>query len=99
MFLSKRKVKKEYGGKLKAKWLYGIAICNGQEEKTLTWSKSHFYLTDKPNLKRNPGYPLDSITIVPEYNKYLVELTDEDKKTYKKKDNINDVVEFITNNI
>ena len=90
---------KEYGTKLTAKWVYGMVICSDKGIKEYSWSKDHFYFVDKPSQKRNPGYPLDSITIVPEYNKYLVELTDEDKKTYKKKDNINDVVEFITNNI
>ena len=90
---------KEYGTKLIAKWVYGMVICSDKGIKEYSWSKDHFYFVDKPSQKRNPGYPLDSITIVPEYNKYLVELTDEDKKTYKKKDNINDVVEFITNNI
>ena len=90
---------KEYGTKLTAKWVYGMVICSDKGIKEYSWSKDHFYFVDKPCQKRNPGYPLDSITIVPEYNKYLVELTDEDKKTYKKKDNINDVVEFITNNI
>lgn len=49
--------------------------------------------------KRNPGYPLDSITIVPEFDKYLVELTDEEKKEYRKQDNIDTITEFITNNI
>lgn len=59
----------------------------------------HFYFTDKPCEKRNEGYPLDSISIVPEFNKYLVELTEEDKKEYKKKDKIDNVVEFIVNNV
>ena len=90
---------KEYGGKLTAKWVYGMAIYNGKEEKTYTWNKDHFYFIDKPSQKRNTGYPLDSITIVPEFNKYLVELTEEEKNEYKKKNNIKEVVDFIVNNI
>lgn len=87
---------KEYGGKLTAKWVYGMAIYNGKEVKTYTWDKSHFYFVDTPCEKINPGYPLDSISIIPEYNKYLVELTNEEKGPKEHRD---DVVEFIINNI
>ena len=40
-----------------------------------------------------------TMTIVPEFNKYLVELTEKDKMKYKKQDNIDDVIEFITNSV
>lgn len=90
---------KEYGGKLTAKWVYGMVICNSKGTKEYSWSKDHFYFVDKPCKKRNPGYPLDSISIIPEFNKYLVELTSEDKKSSKEKDNTEDVIEFIVNNI
>ena len=66
---------KENGGILTAKWVYGMVIYNGKDAKEYTWSKSHFYFIDKASEKRNPGYPLDSISIMPEYNKYFVELT------------------------
>ena len=74
-------------------------ICNNDKVQKISWSKDHFYFIDKPCEKRNPGYPLDSITIVPEFNKYLVELTEEDKKAYKKKDNIDEIIEFISSNV
>lgn len=90
------KLAKEYGGKLRAKWVYGMVIYNGEETKTYTWDKSHFYFVDKPCEKINPGYPLDSISIIPEYNKYLVELTNEEKGPKEHRD---DVVEFIIKNI
>ena len=90
---------KEYGGKLTAKWVYGMVIYNGKEKKEFTWSKSNFYFVDKPSDKRNPGYPLDSISIIPEYNKYLVELTDEEKKEYNEKTNDGQVIDFIVNSI
>ena len=90
---------KEYGGKLTAKWVYGMVIYNGKEAKEYTWSKSHFYFIDKPCDKRNPGYPLDSITIVPEYNKYYLDLTKEEKENYKQNTNTNDVINFILKNI
>ncbi len=87
---------REYGGKLTAKWVYGMVIYDNNGAESYSWSKEHFYFVDKPCKKRNQGYPLDSISIVPKFNKYLVELTDEDKKQYKEKDNI---IEFITNKI
>lgn len=90
---------RENGGKLTAKWVYGMAIYNGNEIKTHTWSKEHFYFIDKPSEKRNPGYPLDSISIIPEFNKYLVELTEEEKRSYKEQKSTEGVVEFIINNI
>ena len=90
---------KEYGGKLTAKWVYGMVIYIDNGVNKFSWSKDHFYFVDKPCEKRNPGYPLDSITIVPEFNKYLAELTEEDKEVYKKKDNIDEVIEFITKSI
>lgn len=90
---------KQYGGKLTAKWVYGIVIYNGKETKEYSWNKSHFYFVDKPCEKRNPGYPLDSISIMPEFNKYFVELKEEDKIKNNTEDNKDDVIEFIVNNI
>ena len=90
---------KEYVGKLTAKWVYGMVLYNGKEKKEYSWSKSDFYFVDKPSEKRNPGYPLDSITIMPEYNKYFVELNEEDKKKNNAKNNEDDVIEFIVSNI
>lgn len=90
---------KEYGGKLTAKWVYGMAICSENGEKDYSWAKDEFYFVDKVCKKRNPGYPLDSISIVPKFNKYLVELTEEDRRKQKSKENIDGVVEFITKNI
>lgn len=90
---------KENGGKLTAKWVYGMVICNEKGTEKYSWSKDDFYFVDKPSEKRNPGYPLDSISIMPEANKYFVDLSPEDKKKYNKKDNLDDVVEFIVNNV
>lgn len=90
---------KEYGGKLTAKWVYGMVIYDGKETKEYSWSKSHFYFVDKPCEERNPGYPLDSISIMPECNKYFLELTEEDKKKINSENNDDDVIKFIVNNI
>ena len=88
---------KEYGGKLTAKWVYGMVVYGENGAKEHTWSKSHFYFVDTASSKRNPGYPLDSIAIIPEFNKYLVELTDEEKRSNKREDGNKDdiVVDFI----
>ncbi len=93
------KLVKEYGGKLTAKWVYGMVICNNNGIKKCSWEKDNFYFVDKPCKTRIPGYPLDSISVIPEFNQYFLELTEEDKKQYKKKDNIDSVIEFITSNV
>lgn len=93
------KLVKENRGKLTAKWVYGIVIYNGKEAKQYTWSRSNFYFVDKPCEKRNPGYPLDSISINTKYNKYFTELTLEEKENIKNEIKEDDVIEFIVNNI
>ena len=90
---------KEYGGRLTAKWVYGMVIYNGEEKKEYTWTKSDFYLVDKPCNKRNPGYPLDSISVMPENNQYWLELTEEEKRKRTEKNDNDGVIEFIVNNI
>lgn len=90
---------KEYGGRLTAKWVYGMVIYNGKEKKELTWSKENLYLIDKSCEKRNPGYPLDSISIALKYNKYLVELTEQEKTENNRTTNDEGVIDFIVNNI
>ena len=90
---------KAYGGKLIAKWVYGLVIYDGKQAKTLEFCKDQFYLVDKPSQNLNVGYPLDSITIIPEFNKYLVDITEEDKKNIKKESTISKDIEFIINNI
>jgi 8-oxo-dGTP diphosphatase len=92
---------KENGGKLTAKWVYGMVIYDGKEKNEISWSKSHFYFIDKASSKRNPGYPLDSIAIIPEFNKYLVELTDEEKNSNKREDGKKnaEIIKFIVDSV
>jgi hypothetical protein len=90
---------KEYGGKLTAKWVYGMVICTENNVEKYSWSKEHFYFLDKQCEKINPGYPLDSISFVPKYNKYLVEVTEEDKKQDTEKDNTDEIIEFIIKSV
>ncbi len=77
----------KYGGKIVAKWVNGIAIYNGKETKTYSYEKDEFYLVNKESEKRHEGYPLDSISIIPEFNKYLTDLTEEELKL--REENIN----------
>ena len=64
---------KEAGEKLMAKWVYGMVVCSDKGTAEFSWTKDHFYFVDTPSKKRNPGYPLDSISIIPEF-KYLFNL-------------------------
>ena len=75
-----------------------MVIYDGKEAKEYSWCKSHFYFVDKPSEKRNPGYPLDSMSIMPECNKYFVDLTEEDKNKNKENYKEDDVIDFIVNN-
>ena len=93
------KLVKEHSKKLMAKWVYGMVVCSDKGTAEFSWNKEHFYFVDTPSENRNPGYPLDSISIIPEFNKYLVDLTEKEKNQYRKKDNIDDVVDFIIKSI
>jgi len=54
------------------------------------------YLVAKPSEKINQGYPLSSITFIPEFNKYSIDLTEEEKNIKKYN---GEVIDFIINNI
>lgn len=86
---------KELGGKVSAKWIKGIAIYNGKELKTYCYSRSNFYYVDIPSKKIHEGYPLDSLAIIPKFNKYLSELTKDEENMYKQKSKNKEVFDFI----
>jgi inosine/xanthosine triphosphate pyrophosphatase family protein len=85
--------------RLIAKWIYGIAIYDGKEFKTHTWDKKSFYLVANPSEKRNPGYPLDSISIDSKLGKYFVDIDKKEKEDTDSEKKHNEVVEFIVKNI
>ena len=93
------KIVKEYGGKLKARWIYGMVLINDDSTYEYSWSYDDFYLVDKVNAKRNPGYPLDSISIDEKLNKYFVDMTEEDRIKNKKQDKDDEVINFIINSL
>ncbi len=86
---------REYGGKLTAKWIFGLVVYNEKGAQEYSWSKDHFYFVDTPCEKRNPGYPLDSISVMPENHKYFLELTSEEKQKMKQNTKDDEAVEFI----
>ena len=90
---------KQYGtgGKITARWVYGMAIINNEKENTFTWSKEDFYLVDKPSNIVQKGYPLNTISVNKKLNKYFTEITEEDKILIKEDES--EVVDFICNNV
>lgn len=66
----------KYGGLLNGYWTKTIAIADLNGNIYTFDYKIKKVFTSKLCKKRNPGYPLDSLSITPEYNKYTAELTD-----------------------
>ena len=91
---------KKYGkdGRLNAKWVYGMVVINEDgNESEYTWEKDNIYLVDTVSNTINPGYPLNSFTKYKGLDKYLSEITEEDKKLIKLDEN--DVFNFIVNSL
>ena len=90
---------KKYGtdGKIEAKWIYGLAVINEGQEYTYSWSKNNFLLVDTPSSQINPGYPLNSISVNKQLNKYFTDLTAEDQALIV--ENENHVVDFIAEKV
>lgn len=88
----------KYGkdGKLNMLWKKCIAIVKDDESLDYYNFVSKKILTSNACQKRNEGYPLGSISIVPEYNKYSVELTDEENLKLEEKNN-SELINFIKN--
>lgn len=89
------KLVKDNGGKLLAKWVYGMVLVTDKDLYKHSWSYENFYLVDTPSEIRNPGYPLDSISVNPINNKYIVELTLEEQKERNIRKSSDGVIEFI----
>ena len=93
------KLVNEYGGKLKARWVYGMVLIANDKIYEFNWSHNDFYLVSDVNKKRNPGYPLDSISIDEKTNKYFVDMTESDRKESDKETSDKEVIEFILNSL
>lgn len=84
-------------GKLTCRWVFGIAVVNGNKEATYTWSREDFYIVDKPSSVINTGYPLDTISVNKKLNKYFTDVTDEERLQLKEDES--DVIDFICENV
>lgn len=85
---------KEYG-KLTCTWVYGMAIYDGEHLEVHTWNLEDFYFIDDASENINPGYPLDSISLIPRFNKYLVDLSKEEREELKKFEPPDGVSKFV----
>lgn len=71
------------GGKVRAYYLDGIAVYNrGKIESFMANSDdvkaSSFYMVDRPSPKRQPGWPLDSLSLDRQTLRYFVDDVDEE---------------------
>lgn len=81
------KIAKDNGGQIKGKWIKSIAIVDNNKMEYVYEYDVEKIFTDKISEKRHKGYPLDSISITPEYNKYTIDLTDKENEMLLKKNN------------
>ena len=88
-----------YGGRLTAKWVYGMVICGDNGVREFSWSHDHFYLVEEPSEKRTVGYPLDSISVDPGTGTYFVDLDERGNTKYDDGREIENVVEFIVDSV
>ncbi|MBR3720369.1 MAG: hypothetical protein IKN09_01335 [Clostridia bacterium] len=90
---------KKYGkdGKLNTKWISGMAVIKDGEISTHTEITSEYYLVDTPTRERKEGYPLSSIMVHKELNKYDIYLTEEDKKNNQTDDS--GYIDFISKTV
>jgi len=90
----------KYGGRLTAKWVKGVAIYDGKDLRTHTVEGIPFYFVEAISPVRHEGYPLDSITIIPEQNKYLSEMKKEEYENRQKgSSSSKQILDFIEQNI
>ncbi len=87
----------KYGGKLNGYWLHGIAVSHGGQTKTFE-QKSRRVFVDQPSQVVLEGYPLDSVSLVPEYNRYRSELTPEQVRE-EERERFRAAFDFITDEL
>lgn len=79
----------KYGvdGKLNGKWVKGIAIVKSPKDiSSMTFNVDKIFVNNLSE-KRHEGYPLDSMSITPYFNKYTIDLTEEENLILKEKTN------------
>ncbi len=83
------------GGKTTGYWEYGICVANPLGHIFETTIKTPRVFTDKPSQKIVQGYPLESIQIDPETNKYISDMTAEEQKQFWQQTIGNELCMFI----
>lgn len=73
------------GGKATGYWEYGICIAQPDGKVFEMTLKTPRIFTSKKSTKVISGYPLESIQIDPETNKYISEMTSEEQATFWQK--------------
>jgi non-canonical purine NTP pyrophosphatase (RdgB/HAM1 family) len=71
---------KKVGGESRAVWKRGLAYATGKDDVHTLETEDETYFISKPCELRSKGYPLSSIGFDKKYNKYVIELTDEEKE-------------------
>ena len=69
----------KYGRELKGKWCKSFSIAFKDYSESIYYELPEIFVSTPCETRCN-GYPLDSLTIVPKYNKYLAELTNEENQ-------------------
>ncbi|MEI6498426.1 MAG: non-canonical purine NTP pyrophosphatase [bacterium] len=73
----------KHGGKMTGHWEFSMCIAfpDGTTKEVTAISKTR-YFTSKVSPKRMPGYPLESIQIDKDLDKYIVEMTKEESDLF-----------------
>jgi len=83
-----------YGGRLAAKWQFGIAVCANGNVAQYLWERDGFDLVDRPCEARRPGYPLDSLSVLPT-GEYVAERWQTGVNKDERADEAREVAEFV----
>ncbi len=90
-------IAKKLGGQANGYWLHGVAVCKDGNVNTYDVKSYNTFLQESSSVVTE-GYPLDSISIVPKYNKYRSELTEEERNVERLEYN-QKLYEFVASNI
>ncbi len=88
----------QYGqdGKLNGRYIKCLAVAKPNEEvKYCNYVEEEIFV-NKVLEKKHEGYPLDSMSITPFFNKYTVELTEQENQILKEKNNV-EMINFLKN--
>ena len=88
------------GGEANIHYLHGTALCKEGKIETIV-EKTDLIFLEKRSEIMTKGYPLDSITWIPKYNKFLSELTSEERNDRKRENSRKEknMIQFILDNI